>query len=131
MHDDCDNRGGACSDCRAGGRPPSQKVKAIDVKPYRWALWCVVDGGPPFANEIVHRVWTDSGRRIAFGLDSHNGFTADPDEELDLIPHCSPYMTAESLARIDARDAETMAGRDPGPWDPKRESVRVKAEVSR
>jgi hypothetical protein len=63
------------------------KVRAIDVRPYRYALWCASgDGRRACANQIVHREWTENGQCICFGLDSHNTFRAKPDEELELIP---------------------------------------------
>ena len=90
------------------GAPKTQKVRARDVRPYRWAVWCRVVGGEPHANTIVYRYPPESGG-ITFGLDSHTFFGAETDEELDLIPHdCG--MSAESLADIDAKfDAENAA----------------------
>lgn len=91
-------------------KPATQRVRAIDVKPYRWALWCQIGNGAPFANEIVYRRWSDDGKVIWFGLDNHTGYRAEPDKELDLIPHDGRY-SPEMLARVDARDAELMAKR--------------------
>lgn len=52
--------------------PAMQKVRAIDVRPYQWALWCTVAGIPqPFANEIEHRQWIEDGQSIWFGLGTH------------------------------------------------------------
>ena len=90
--------------------PKEVKVRAGDVKPYRWALWCQVEGGPskPFANEIFTRAWDGAGK-IWFGLDSHNGYGPfDPDEVLSLIPYRSRYMTDEWLEMLDRRDEEKM-----------------------
>lgn len=68
-------------------KPRMKSVRAIDVVPYRWALWCSVGDDPrPFENLIVHAGWFDDGERIAFGLDSHNGFSAAPDDVLELVP---------------------------------------------
>lgn len=89
--------------------PETKKVKAIDVMPYRWALWCTLGDSKPFANLIVHRQWDSDGKRIVFGLDSHNFYFAAPDAELDLIPADMSTIPADLLARMDARDAKTMA----------------------
>lgn len=60
------------------------KIKAIEIEPHRYALWCSVGNGEPFANEICHRAWHQDGR-IAFGLDSHNFWIVDPFEEVTVV----------------------------------------------
>jgi hypothetical protein len=86
--------------------PKTEKVRAIDVKPYRWALWCTVEGSSkPFANEICIRKWSDDGEKIIFMLDSHNFLFARPDEELELIPIPNPSFTK------DEEDEKRMAER--------------------
>jgi len=83
-------------------KPKLEKVRAIDVVPYRWALWCTVGGSKPFANDIVHMRWSDDGRRIHFGLDSHNFYSAAPDDELELVPVEPSDYGRESGARMHA-----------------------------
>ena len=95
--------------------PTLQKVKAIDVKPYRWAVWCTIEGNPkPFANDIVSRRWSEDGAHIWFMLDTHNFLNAQFDEVLELVPLNCSKMSPDLLARIDAEDAQRMAvGREP------------------
>ena len=66
--------------------PPTVTIKARDVKPYHFGMWCTVGGGRPLVNEIVVVCWTDDGKRIKFMLGSHNFWFGDPDEVLDLVP---------------------------------------------
>lgn len=100
-------------------KPRFEKVRAIDAKPYRWALWCTVGTcSEPFANTLVTRKWSEDGQRIWFMLDSHNFMDADPDDVLELVPN-SDYYSAEFLAGVDERDSERMAQRPHGPWLPK------------
>jgi hypothetical protein len=88
--------------------PKFEKVKAIDVKPHRWALWCDQgEGSKPFANEISCRKWSDDGKRIIFMLDSFNFFNRDPEEVLELIPIPNPpYVN-------DEEDEKRMKDRPP------------------
>jgi hypothetical protein len=65
--------------------PPSEQVKAIDVLPFHWALWCSIADGKPFANDIVAVRWTEDDQRLRFMLDTHNFIFALPDEEMTLI----------------------------------------------
>lgn len=89
------------------------KMKAIDVKPNHWAIWCVHDeGGEPFVNPIGPRKWTDDGERICFMLDSFNFLKAAPDEELEVVPYLEG--DEDSRRRSDERDAETMKNRPLG-----------------
>lgn len=86
------------------------KMKAIDVKPDRWAIWCVHEkGGKPFANPIGLRKWSDDGEHIWFMLDSFNFLKAAPDEELEVVPHLEG--NEDSLRRSDEQDAERMKSR--------------------
>ena len=56
--------------------PVTVKVRAIDVRPYRYGLWCRIENDPPFTNPIVHGAWSDDGQSIWFGLDSFNFYKA-------------------------------------------------------
>lgn len=70
----------------AGIKPEVVRVRAGDVEPYEWALWCRVEGGEPFANQIVGRRVSEDGAHLWFMLDSHNFLRTTPDEVLELIP---------------------------------------------
>lgn len=89
-----------------------KQVRAIDVKPYRWALWCSIKGGEPFANPIVYRRWSEDGERIIFALDSNNGYSAKPDDILELIPYENDWAEA-NWERLEERDATRMKHRYP------------------
>ncbi len=65
--------------------PPTIKVRAIDIRPGRYALWCQFEEGEPFANEICLRRWSEDRTKIVFMLDSHNFVFKKPDEELEVI----------------------------------------------
>jgi hypothetical protein len=92
--------------------PTTVLVKAIDVKPHRYALWCTIADSKPFANEIVHRQWSEDGARIWFGLDSQNVLDAEPDEMLELVEWDSRFYSAAFLADADRED-ELMMSRRP------------------
>jgi hypothetical protein len=66
--------------------PASELIRAGDVKPYEWAQWCRIEGGAPFANEIVSVKPAEDGVHLWFMLDSFNFMKVKPDEVLDLIP---------------------------------------------
>lgn len=69
----------------AANEPAFVKVRARDVKPYHYGVWCSIGDGEPFANTICHIQWSDDGEHLWFGLDSHNTYKAAPDEMLDLV----------------------------------------------
>ena len=92
--------------------PKKIRVKAIDVIPYRWSLWCTVGDCPdPFANEIVRRRWSEDGQHIWFMLESHNFLKAAPDDELELVPIRKGAYSEDFLARTAAEDAARIANR--------------------
>lgn len=91
-------------------KPETELVRAIDVKPNHWSLWCTVGGSEPFANEIVSRKWSDDGEKIVFMLESHNFLFALPEEELELVP-TKTVGSADLLSQWDKKDEETMAVR--------------------
>lgn len=83
--------------------PHFEKVRAIDVVPYRWALWCSVgEERQPFANQICHVAWSSDGESVVFGLDSHNAFCAAPEDVLELVPQhgWEPDDVAERHAKF-------------------------------
>ena len=87
--------------------------RAIDVTPHTHALWCSVKGlnkDKPFANTIEYRDWGEDGSYISFWLDTHNGFSADPNEFMSVI-EVDPGVSAVLLAEWLKTDADRMAKR--------------------
>lgn len=66
-------------------------LKARDVKPYHYGVWCSIEDNEPFANTICYIRWSDDGKYLWFGLDSHNTMKVEPDEEVEVIPVQSVY----------------------------------------
>ncbi len=66
--------------------PRTVSVLASGVKPYQWSLWCRIEGGEPFANEIVGVRPSDCGEYLWFMLDSHNFMKVRLTDVLHLIP---------------------------------------------
>ncbi len=92
--------------------PATEKVRAIEVQPYRWGLWCRIEGlKDPIVNQIVVKGWSDDGKTMHFMLDSHNFMTGiDPDEMLDLVPVDDPYAP-----KTDRETWQDFAARRPTP----------------
>lgn len=61
------------------------KIKAIDIIPYKHALRCIINDAGPFDNTIIIKRWSSDGSKINFMLDSHNFFSAKPDDLVDFI----------------------------------------------
>jgi hypothetical protein len=81
--------------------PKTERVRAIDVKPYEWGIWCTVGGhSEPFVNAIEGRRWSEDGARIWFTLSTLNFQDAAPDEEMDLVP-----MPPSRFAPFDSQEA--------------------------
>jgi hypothetical protein len=78
--------------------PPTIMVRARDIKPYHYALWCRIEDGKPFANDIVGVRWSEDGTKLWFMLESHNFFDALPDEMVEVVEmkgqHCE-YLRAK------------------------------------
>ena len=80
----------------ADTEPESVVVKARDIKPYHYGVWCVTKDGAgneskPFCNTIVHIRWSDDGKYLWFGLESLNTIKTDPDKELEVVPERDPF----------------------------------------
>jgi len=76
-----------CPECKedsAVKEPKIIQVKAIDVVPYLYGVWCTVGGGEPFVNGIDYVSWMEDGK-IGFGLDTHNFMDAEPDAMIDVV----------------------------------------------
>lgn len=97
--------------------PTIVKKLAIDVTPNHHAIWCTSEERPqPFLNTIVRRKFSADYSRIHFMLDTHNFFSADPDELVDVVEQV-PTMHQELLERLDAEDAKLMNWRPLTIWD--------------
>ena len=66
--------------------PESVMVKARDIKPYHYGVWCSIEDGEPFANTICYIRWSDDGKHLWFGLETFNTMKVEPDEEVEVIP---------------------------------------------
>lgn len=66
--------------------PDEIELRALDVIPYRFGMWCTIAGSMPFVNPIVHRSWSEDGECIWLMLDSHNFQQAKPDAMLKVVP---------------------------------------------
>ena len=95
--------------------PERVTMKAIDVKPHRWAIWCAIEHGEPFENEIVERTWASDGEHIWFMLETHNFVKARHDETIEVVPFEDKYRTESLLAESDERDRRKMAMRPSKP----------------
>jgi len=107
---------------RRGGRrevnePKQVTIKAIDVRPYRYAIWCTVGRSTPFANEIVSVTWSEDGEYLWFMLDSHNFHKVSPDDTISVVKVRSSYMSEALLADSDAKTVATLKKR-PAPRQP-------------
>jgi hypothetical protein len=76
--------------------PETKPIRAIDVIPYRWGVWCQIENGKPFTNVIEHLSWSDDGQHIWFALGTHNFHKAEPYEMLDLVP-CEPGIMSSKF----------------------------------
>ena len=93
--------------------PKVIQKRAIEVTPHNHALWCSVDslnGGKPFANTIEWRDWSEDGKTIDFGMDTHNGLRAAPNKLIPVVEE-HPDVSSEILAAWLAEDARKMAKR--------------------
>lgn len=81
------------------GKPPPVaapvKIRARDVRPYHFAIWCSVGGGKPHANTIALVKWSETWQQIVFCLESLNFDFRDPDEIVELIPVVPSAFAAE------------------------------------
>lgn len=65
--------------------PTIQRMKVLDVLPYRYGVYCSIEDGKPFVNDIVGRQWSEDGEKVIFMLESHNFLFEPPDGELDVV----------------------------------------------
>lgn len=87
-------------------------VRARDVLPYHWGIWCRVGDDPkPFVNTIEGVSWSEDGQHLWFMLGTHNFYKADPDEEVELVACDLPDFGLTYLERIKREHAELFAKR--------------------
>lgn len=82
--------------------PATKQVRAIDVRPYQWAIWCTVGRDTrPFANAIESRRWSEDGQTIWFLLGTpYLVPVASLISKGDTMPAAQPLTTADALKRI-------------------------------
>jgi len=89
--------------------PKQIAMKAIDIVPYRYGIWCCIKDGEPFVNTIVGQDWSEDGESIWFMLDTHNFLNARPDEMVDVVAGPEPFHGA--FEKKDAEHASFVASR--------------------
>jgi len=100
------------------------KKKAIDVTPHNHLLPCYIED-VYHEVEIALRGWTDDGKRIRFMLETHNFFSAAPDEEVEVIEYEPKYCVPD----YQERDAKRMANR-PTKIVPEESVATLKARIA-
>lgn len=91
--------------------PEMKKVRARDVVPYEWAVYCTMGDDPkPFANAIELVKWSEDGQHLWFLLGTHNTYKAAPDEEVELVP-CVQDLPDDYMAKVRREHAKTIAAR--------------------
>lgn len=65
--------------------PAIVRVKVLDVVPYRHGVYCSIEDGKPFVNDIVSRDWSEDGEKVIFMLESHNFLFEPYGGELDVV----------------------------------------------
>lgn len=97
------------------------EIKAIDVIPYLHSVMCRFDeDGPSISIQVVYQRWNDDGT-ILFGLDNHTGFSASPDELVDVVPCEDHYQKKKD--EFEKRHQEFLA-KKPDP-----EKVKLKTQL--
>ena len=87
---------------------PTQMVRAIDAKPYRWAVPYQPDcQKEPRLKAIVFRCWDNQLEQILFCIDEDVWFFAKPNEELELVSIASLFTRA-FLDNAEKTDKEEM-----------------------
>jgi hypothetical protein len=65
--------------------PKPVTIRAVDVIPYKHALWYSVAGvDGPFWNDVVGKAWSKDGTTVIILLESFNSMFRAPDTELEL-----------------------------------------------
>lgn len=97
--------------------PTQITMKAIDVVPHKYGLWCSVGNGEPYVNPFCHRKWSEDGESIWFMLESHNFYNAKPDEDMKVVERELSDWELSTWSSLSAKDAEEMAKRPMPPED--------------
>ena len=78
-----------------------ERVKVLDVIPYRHGVYCSIEDGKPFVNDIVGRQWSEDGEKVIFMLETHNFLFEPFGGEMDVVSltpkHCGPVKSAEDF----------------------------------
>ena len=89
--------------------PKRVKIKAIDIIPYHYGLYCSIENGEPFVNDFVHRMWSESKRdTIIFMLDTHNFVQYRSHELVEVVPLDTSRNSESFLKNIIKSDREKM-----------------------
>jgi hypothetical protein len=78
--------------------PTLVSILAKDVKPYHYGVWSI-EGGEPFANCICTIRWSDDGKFLWFGLDSHSFYKAAPFDKIELVDFSNNKLWERSRQR--------------------------------
>lgn len=114
-------------------KPETVMVKAPEVKPYHYGLWCSIEDGKPFVNTFVGAKWSDDGSKVLYMLDTHNFLSVAHDEMVEVVPLNPSKYCAEKygnwnigprpgvgncencdLPRVSDEDAKKYAGGEGG-----------------
>jgi len=90
--------------------PKIKQVRALEVVPHFHGIWCSIQDGEPFVNEIAMRKWSDDGKQIWFMLESHNFVSAEPDELMRVV-EIKPNVSEKTKWFWAEHDAKEMAHR--------------------
>jgi hypothetical protein len=92
-------------------KPRTETTRAIDVMPYRYGIWCTVNGRAPFVNAVVRCSWSKDRKEICFVLDSMNFDRYAPDELIEVVP-LDDYdkLSASMRTRIEREHDELRRG---------------------
>jgi len=94
--------------------PPTEKVIAANIVPHQWGLWCSIENGKPFINDIETARWDEEDGSLWFLLGSFNFLNARPDEELHLVRIADPSRSATMVAQ-DVREHRALIAAGPPP----------------
>lgn len=61
------------------------RIPARDIRPIIWGYPCFTAEGKFIINQIAIRRWSEDGKKIWFGLDTHNTFSAKPDDLVSVV----------------------------------------------
>lgn len=68
------------------GEPQTVEMKVVDVVPYKYGVYCCIEDGKPFVNEIVGRDWSEDGEKVILMLETHNFLFHLPGDSVQVVP---------------------------------------------